>query len=64
MRWFGWLGALGILAEVGQALGAEEFLELFGGEEVVFEDEFGDAFAGGEGFLGDRGGGGVAEVGV
>ena len=32
------------------------------GEEAVFEDEFGDPFAGGKGFLGDRRGGGVAEV--
>ena len=53
-----------LFAQVGEAFGAEEFLELFGGEQSVFQDEFGDAFAGGEGFLGDRGGGGVAEVGV
>ena len=32
----------GLLAEVGEAFGAEEFLELCGGEESVFEDEFGE----------------------
>ena len=68
-RWRPWAclsgqGRFGLLAEVGQALGAEEFLELGVGEEAVLEDEFGHALACGEGFLGDGGGGSVAQVGI
>ncbi len=58
----GW--TLESVGEVGEAFGAEEFLELGGGEQAVFEHEFGHSLARGESFLGDGGGRGVAEVGV
>ena len=56
----GFEGAL--FAQVGQALRAEEVGELLGGEQPVFEYEFRDALAGGEGFLRDGRGRGVAQV--
>ena len=51
-------------SEVGEALGTEEFLELGGGDEAVFEHEFGHSLPCGESFLGDGGGRGVAKVGI
>src|SRR3954449_11940688 len=55
---------LRLLAEVRQAFGAQEFLELGIGEEPVFQDQFSHALAGGKCFLRDGSGGGVAEVGI
>ena len=52
----------GLFGEVGQAVRAEELGELLVGEQAVFEHEFRDALAGGEGFLGDGRGRGVAEL--
>ena len=53
-----------LLAEVCQALRAEQFFELRFSEQPVFKDQFRYTLAGGEGFLGYRSGRGVTQVGV
>ena len=47
--------------EVGESFGAKQFGEFGFGEESAFEDEFGNAASGVEGFHGDHGGLGVAQ---